>query len=49
MIPEYRDTPLISPIPRPTIETCPPLTESQLQIIQQHHHYSLSNRMNFQR
>ncbi|CAG8510124.1 7200_t:CDS:10, partial [Ambispora gerdemannii] len=49
MIPEYRDTPLISPIPRPTIETCPPLTDSQLQIIQQHHQYSLPNRMNFQR
>ncbi|CAG8442974.1 812_t:CDS:10 [Ambispora leptoticha] len=32
--PEYRETPLISPIPRPTIESCPPLTQSQLQTIE---------------
>ncbi|CAG8696690.1 5585_t:CDS:10 [Cetraspora pellucida] len=27
--PEYRNTPLVSPIPRPTLETCPPLQSQQ--------------------
>ncbi|CAG8657344.1 19796_t:CDS:2, partial [Racocetra persica] len=29
--PEYRNTPLVSPIPRPTLEACPPLQSQQHQ------------------
>ncbi|CAG8488198.1 1077_t:CDS:2, partial [Scutellospora calospora] len=36
--PEYRDTPLVSSVPRPTLETCPPpLQSQQYQRSDQHH------------